>query len=272
MHYCSIAFFVCFFVHKRYRSDMSRLRRKIEYFLWKLEGRFRSLIFFLFILSVFLVLQYKRQNPWMTPLMPIRFVEQAIDGEFIAPKHFRVPIEQISNNIIYGVIAGEDQRYLDHRGVDFQALRAAMKKNIKNKSLSIGGSTITQQTAKNVFLRPDRTLFRKAVEFYFALAMELMRSKERIMEVYLNIIEFWNGIYGVEQASQYYFDKHAADLTQSQASFLVAIMPNPRYYQSHRYNSRVSFRKGAISRSISSMKRNKEIKAFVEGTKNNVDK
>ena len=126
----------------------------------------------------------------MTPLMPIRFVDQVVDGRPIVLKHFRVPITQISNNMIYGVIAGEDQRYLEHRGVDFQALRAAMKKNVKNQSLSIGGSTITQQTAKNVFLRPDRSLFRKAVEFYFALAMELLRSKERIMEVYLNIIEF----------------------------------------------------------------------------------
>ncbi len=259
---------LCFLFHKIYIYRMfNRVRRHINNFFRRLEGRFRSLLFFLFILSLFLILQYKRQNPWMTPLMPIRLVDQVVDSRPIVLKHFRVPIEQISNNMIYGVIAGEDQRYLEHRGVDFQALRAAMKKNVKNQSLSIGGSTITQQTAKNVFLRPDRSLFRKAIEFYFALAMELMRSKERIMEVYLNIIEFWDGIYGVEQASQYYFDKHAADLTQSQASFLVAIMPNPRYYQLHRYNRRVSFRKGVISRSISSMKRNKEIKAFVEGTK-----
>lgn len=92
--------------------------------------------------------------------------------------------------MIYGVIAGEDQRYLDHRGVDFQALRNALEQNVQHQSLSIGGSTITQQTAKNVFLWPDRSLFRKAIELYFSLMMELVRSKERIMEVYLNVIEF----------------------------------------------------------------------------------
>lgn len=203
----------------------------------------------------------------MTPLMPIRFVDQIIDKRQIVLKHTRVPIEQISNNMIYGVIAWEDQRYLEHRGIDMEALRAALKKNIKHQSLSIGGSTITQQTAKNLFLRPDRSLFRKAIEFYFAIMMELLWSKERIMEVYLNIIEFWDWIYGVEQAAQYYFDKHAADLTQSQASFLVAIMPNPRYYQLHKYNGWISFRKGVINRAISSMKRNKEMKIFVEATK-----
>jgi monofunctional glycosyltransferase len=109
----------------------------------------------------------------MTPLMVFRFVDQVVDGRKIVVKHFRVPIEQISNNMIYGVMAGEDQRFLQHRGVDFQALRNALEQNVRHKSLSIGGSTITQQTAKNVFLRPDRSLFRKAMEFYFAILMEL---------------------------------------------------------------------------------------------------
>ncbi len=246
---------------------MNRLRRKIDNFFRKLEGRFRSLLFFLLILSLFLVFQYKWQNPGMTPLMPIRFVGDIVDGKFILPRHFRVPIQQISNNMIYGVIAGEDQRFLDHRGVDLQALREAFQKDVRSQSFDVWWSTITQQTAKNLFLWPNRSFFRKAVEFYFALMMELLRSKERIMEVYLNIIEFWDGIYGVEQAAQYYFHTSAAKLTQSQASFLVAIMPNPRYYQLHKYSYLITTRKTIISGMMSNIKRNKEIKAFVEKTK-----
>lgn len=258
---------LCFLAHKLYSSGMSKLRRKIHYTLWKLEERFRFVFLFFLVVSVYFVLLYKRQNPWMTPLMPIRFVDQVIDGRKIVVKHFRVPIEQISNNMIYGVIGGEDQRFLEHRGVDFQALQKAFVYNVRHKSISLWWSTITQQTAKNIFLRPDRSLFRKGMEFYFALLMELWWSKERIMEVYLNIIEFWDWIYWVEQAAQYYFDKHAADLTQNQASFLVAMMPNPRYYQLHKRSYRLSSRKSIISRNINSMKRNKEIKTFVENTK-----
>lgn len=246
---------------------MNRLDRKINIFFRKLEDRFRWILLLFFVGSLFFLLQYKWQNPPMTPLMSIRMIDQIVDGRKIVLKHTRVPIEQISNNMIYGVIAGEDQRYLDHRWVDFEALRKAFKKNIKRGSFSIGGSTITQQTAKNVFLRPDRSLFRKAIEFYFAIMMELLRSKERIMEVYLNIIEFWDGIYGVEQAAYYYFNTSAAKLTQSQASFLVAIMPNPRYYQLYRYTYWISNRKASISRSISTMKRCKDIKSFVEQIK-----
>lgn len=246
---------------------MSKLRRQLNEFFRKLEGRFRSLLFFLFILSVFFLLQYKRQNPPMTPLMPIRMVDQIIDGRPIILKSTRVEIKHISNNMIYGVIASEDQKFLDHRGVDFDALRDALIHNLNTHSLSIGGSTITQQTAKNVFLRPGRSIVRKAFELYFALWMELLRSKERIMEIYLNIIEFWDGIYGVEQAAHYYFDTSAENLTQSQASFLTALMPNPRYYQLHKYSARLTSRKNTISRTISNIKRQKDIKAFVEATK-----
>ncbi len=246
---------------------MSKLRRHRENFRRKLEVRFRSLLLIFFVGSMFFVLQYKRQNPGMTPLMPIRIVNQLIDGKPIVLKHFRVPIEQISNNMIYAVIAGEDQKFIDHRWFDTDALLKAFAKNVKTQSFSLWWSTITQQTAKNVFLWPWRSIMRKWLEAYFTLLIELLRRKERIIEVYLNIIEFGNGIYGVEQAAHYYFNTSAAKLTQSQASFLVAIMPNPRYYQWHKYNGWISYRKGVISRTISNMKRNKEIKSFVGDTK-----
>jgi len=246
---------------------MHKSQRNINDIRWKLENIFRYILLIFFVASIYFILLYKRQNPSMTPLMPIRMVNQIIDGRKIVLKHTWVPIEQISNNMIYGVIAGEDQKFLDHRGFDGDALLKALVAAVNTKSLGFWWSTITQQTAKNVFLRPDRSLFRKAVEFYFALVIELLRSKQRIMEIYLNIIEFWDGIYGVEQAAQYYFNTSAAKLTQNQASFLVAIMPNPRYYQNHQRRYRISSRKWTISRNISTMKRNKEIKVFVESTK-----
>ena len=113
---------------------MNRFREKLRR---KLEDRFRRILLLFFVGSLFFLLQYKRQNPPMTPLMSIRMVNQIVDGRKIVLKHTRVPIEQISNVMIYGVVASEDQRFLNHRGVDFKALWEALEKNIKNKSFSI---------------------------------------------------------------------------------------------------------------------------------------
>ena len=258
----------CFLVHKIYGFSMRhRLSRSSNYWFRKLEGWFRSLMLVFFIVSIYFVLLYKRQNPGMTPLMVMRSIDQMVVGKKIIIKHFWVPIDHISNAMIYAVIAGEDQRYLQHRGVDFEALRDAFIYNIKQQTITLWWSTITQQTAKNVFLRPNRSLLRKWVELYFALMIELLRSKERIMEVYLNIIEFWNGIYWVEQAAQYYFNISAGELTQRQSSFLVAMMPNPRYYEWHQRSYRLNARKSIINRSVTTMKKDKDINIFVQSTK-----
>jgi monofunctional biosynthetic peptidoglycan transglycosylase len=199
----------------------------------------------------------------MTPLMVIRFVDQVTHGRKIILKYSRVPIEHISSSSIYAVMAGEDQKFLDHFGFDFDAIWNALQYDIQNQSVSIGGSTITQQTAKNLFLRPGRSIIRKALESYFTILMELGRSKERILEVYLNIIEFGDGIYGIEQASQYYFDTSADKLTKYQATLLAAILPNPRYYQDHLRSYRLTKRKNAISGGINRLKRDAENKEFV---------
>lgn len=114
-----------------------KLRRRIDYALWKLEGRFRLLLLIFFVASIYFIIWYKRQNPGMTPLMVVRFVDQVTDKRPIVLKHFRVPIEQISDNMIYAVIAGEDQKFLVHRGVDFDALWKAFIYNLKHKSISL---------------------------------------------------------------------------------------------------------------------------------------
>ena len=247
---------------------MSKLRRYRENFRRKLEGRFRSLLLIFFVASIYFVLLYKRENPGMTPLMVTRFFEQVVDRNPIVLKHTRVPIEKISDYGIYAVMAGEDQKFLDHYGFDFDAIRSAVAYNIKHKSLTIWWSTITQQTAKNLFLRQGRSIIRKILESYFTVLMELWRSKQRILEVYLNIIEFWDGIYGIEQAAQYYFNTSAAKLTRSQATLLAAILPNPRYYQYHLRSYVLSNRKSAISTGINRLKREVEVKEFVQEIKN----
>lgn len=239
----------------------------MDNFFWRLEGRLRSLLFVFFIVSIYFVLLYKRENPGMTPLMVTRFFEQVIDGRPIVLKYTRVPIQKISDYSMYAVMAGEDQKFLDHYGFDFDALWNAVEYNVKHQTITLGGSTITQQTAKNLFLRQGRSIFRKVLESYFTVLMELWRSKERILEVYLNIIEFGDGIYGIEQASQYYFDTSADKLTRYQATLLAAILPNPRYYQDHLRSYVLSKRKSSISTGINKLKRESENKAFIQEIK-----
>ena len=245
-----------------------RLSRRLEYWFRKLEGRFRSLLFIFFITSIYFVLLYKRQNPWMTPLMVTRFVEQVTEGRPIVLKYTRVPIEAISDYSMYAVMAGEDQKFLDHYGFDFDAIWNAVTYNVQHKTMSIWGSTITQQTAKNLFLRQGRSIFRKVLESYFTVLMELWRSKQRILEVYLNIVEFGDGIYGIDQAAHYYFDTSADKLTKSEATLLAAILPNPRYYQHHLRSYILSSRKSSISSGINKLKREEENKDFVNEIKN----
>ena len=260
---------LCFFLHKMYSSSMRhRLSRRLNYRFRKLEGRFRSLVLIFFITSIYFVLLYKRQNPGMTPLMVIRFVEQIAEKRPIVLKYTRVPIQKISDYSMYAVMAGEDQKFLDHYGFDFDAIRSALETDIKNQSAIVGGSTITQQTAKNLFLWQGRSIFRKALESYFTILMELLRSKERILETYLNIVEFGDGIYGIEQASHYYFDTSADKLTKSQATILAAILPNPRYYQNHLRSYVLTSRKNAISNSINRLKRDVQDKQFINNIKN----
>lgn len=138
-------------------------------------------------------------------------------------------LEEISGSLQLAVMCAEDQFFLLHYGLDFESISMAEEVNQKGGSRR-GASTITQQVAKNVFLWPDRTWFRKACELYFALLIEMVWSKERIMEVYLNVAEFGDGLFGAEAASQSYFKKPAIDLTSSQAAKLAAILPSPKKY------------------------------------------
>jgi monofunctional biosynthetic peptidoglycan transglycosylase len=180
-----------------------------------------------FIISIGLTIIYRFVPVPITPLMVIRLVEQTFDSE----KKIRlykdwVPLSEISRHAPQAVFAAEDQKFLTHKGFDFEAMEKAWENNKKGKRIK-GASTITQQTVKNVFLWPGRSYVRKGLEAYFTVLVELLWSKERIMEVYLNVIEMGDGIYGIEAAAQAYYNKSAAKLNRNQAAMIAAVLPNP---------------------------------------------
>jgi len=186
--------------------------------------------------SVFFAILYRFVPPPFTPLMLIRLAEQAVDGKPLRLKKDWVSLEKISPKLIQAVVAAEDNAFLDHYGFDLEAIKKAQEYNKKHKRKK-GGSTISQQTAKNVFLWPRRSWFRKGLEVYFTGLIELFWGKKRIMEVYLNVIEMGNGIYGAEMASYANFKKPAARLTASEAALLAGILPNPRKFSASRPSS-----------------------------------
>ncbi len=167
--------------------------------------------------------------PPATPLMVIRGLQGMAAGKgFIIRKQWQ-PLATISPAMIRAVIAAEDQKFLHHFGFDFDAISKAYANN-RDGGRRRGGSTITQQTAKNVFLWPGGSYLRKGVEAYFTVLLELCWSKERIMEVYLNVAEFGPGVYGVESAARTYYQTAARQLTARQAAMLAAILPSPRQW------------------------------------------
>lgn len=186
----------------------------------------RNILIFFFVSTILVALIYKFAPVYVTPLMIVRSTEQLFNGEKLSMKKKWVPIEKISPNIVNAVVASEDNMFMSHFGFDFDAIEKARERN-KRGGRIYGASTITQQTAKNVFLWPQRSWVRKGLEAYFTLLIEVLWSKERIMEVYLNVIETGNGIYGVERAAEIYFDKSASKLTKSQAALIAGALPNP---------------------------------------------
>ena len=169
---------------------------------------------------------------YVTPLMVIRCGEQVKEGRSITLHHHWVPMEKISRHMPVAVMASEDQRFLLHHGFDYDAIQKAAKRNAKGGKNKLGGSTISQQTAKNVFLWPGRSWVRKGLEAYFTALIELIWSKQRIMEVYLNSIEMGDGIYGVDAVAEYHFGTTAANLSRSDCALIAATLPNPRRYSS----------------------------------------
>lgn len=188
-----------------------------------------KIIFCLILFSIILTAAYTVINPPITPLMLIRSIEYITEGK--PPKIDKdwVSYDKVSKKLLRAVISAEDARFMRHKGFDWKAIEAAQKYNERMQGKKVrGASTITMQTAKNTFLWPTRSWVRKGLEAYFTVLIEAVWGKQRILEVYVNVIEWGEGIYGVQAASQYYFNKDADKLTTREAALLAAIIPNPR--------------------------------------------
>lgn len=214
--------------------------KKIFRWIWK------AMLWF-FGLSILSVIIFKWVPVPITPLMITRAVDHKLDGKEMTCSHDWEPLENISPNLQRAVIASEDGNFLKHNGFDFKAMQKAFKNNNKGRKLK-GGSTISQQTAKNVFLWQGRSYIRKGLEAYFTVLIELLWGKERIMEVYLNSIEMGDGVYGAQAAAEHWYQKDAANLTTIQAASIAAILPSPRRYKATNSGPYVSKRKNKIVR------------------------
>src|SRR5476651_782423 len=192
----------------------------------KLILRFLKLfVIFYFGITIFWVLLYRFVNPPVTLLIERGF-ERKSDGKDWKIDKKWIKFDDIADPMKRAAVAAEDQSFLENHGFDFKAMERAIDKNQHSHKL-VGGSTITQQTAKNVFLWSGRSYVRKAFEAWFTLLIDIFWSKQRVMEVYLNEIEMGDGIYGVEAASQAYFHVSASQLNKSQAALIAAVWPNP---------------------------------------------
>lgn len=204
--------------------------KKIKATLKKLFRFFLKFVLCFFAISIVSVIIFRWVPIPFTPLMLSRLAEQKINGKDFKLKKDWEPLEDISLHLQRAVVGSEDQLFLEHWGFDVKAIEKAMNNNKKKKRRIKGASTISQQTAKNLFLWQSRNWIRKGLEVYFTGLIELFWSKERILEVYLNIIEMGDGIYGAEAASQAYFKKTSKNLTPFQAALIAAILPNPHKY------------------------------------------
>lgn len=200
-----------------------------------------------FVFSLLWVLALIFINPPVTYLQLQRGFERKADGKEWKIEKQWLAYDDISNNLKRAAIAGEDAHFLTHNGFDTKAIKEALEKNQEGKRLR-GGSTISQQVAKNVFLWPARSWLRKGLETYFTILIETFWSKKRILEVYLNVIEMGQGVYGAEAAAQYYFHKSAKSLTKREAALIIAILPSPQKWDARSPSAYINRRANGIVR------------------------
>lgn len=209
---------------------MKKFGRSVRWILLGLVGLFLAWQFWL----LGWVLFWGWVNPGTTRFMEIRLGELQEKQPDARLKKEWVPYERISIHLKRAIIASEDAKFVDHEGFDWDGIQKAMEKNQKKKRLVAGGSTITQQLAKNLFLTPTKSYFRKFEEAIITLMLESLWSKQRIFEVYMNVIEWGSGVFGAEAAARHYYNISAAQLGPEQAARLAGMVPNPRYYEKNR--------------------------------------
>lgn len=228
--------------------------------LWR---KIKRIFLILFIAQFVYIILLK----WINPPVTITQLYSWLTGHGL--KRDYVGRTEISPNARLAVIASEDQLFPDHNGFDFKSIEKAMKHNQKNKSMH-GASTISQQVAKNVFLWQGRSWLRKGLETYFTFMIELIWGKKRILQVYLNVSEMGEGMFGIEAASRKYFNKPAVNLSRQEAALIAACLPNPVRFRVKPASSYVVYRSGWIMRQMNNLDNDPDIRDIVyEKTKKN---
>ena len=207
-------------------------------YIWPVIWRIlATLLVLLFVYQAWIaahIAWWINHNPASSAFMDDRLVLMQNKNPKARLQHQWVAYTQISNNLKRALIAAEDAKFVDHEGFDWEGIQKAYAKNMARGKIVAGGSTISQQLAKNLFLSTKRTPWRKAEETLITLMLEAMMDKERIFDIYLNTIEWGNGIFGAEAAARHYYQISASQLSAEQAATLAAMVPNPRYYDNHR--------------------------------------
>jgi len=229
------------------------LQQRLKNLFWNnrsFKGKVLSVSIILFFFYQFWILLHiilwTVINPGESAFMETRLEHLQEKDEKATLRHQWVNYNQISIHIKQAVIAAEDAKFIDHEGFDWEGIEKAYEKNKRRKKIVAGGSTISQQLAKNLFLSNQRTPWRKAEETIITLMLETILSKQRILEIYLNVIEWGNNVYGIEAASLRYFSSHAKDLNSFQSAKLASMIPNPKYYERHQDASGLIERSGII--------------------------
>ncbi|WP_460760231.1 monofunctional biosynthetic peptidoglycan transglycosylase [Niabella terrae] len=226
--------------------------------LAKIWRRFKRLVLFLLVAQLVYIILLK----WVNPPITLTQVAGWLKGEGLQ-KEWKDAAD-ISSNARLAVIASEDQLFPDHNGFDWKSIAKAMEYNQKKPGRIRGGSTISQQTAKNVFLWQGRSWVRKGLESYFTFMIERIWGKKRILEVYLNVAEMGRGIYGVEAAAQHYFKRPARQLSAYEAAAIAACLPNPKKYTVKPASAYVSGRTRKILQQMNFLKPDREIQALIQ--------
>ena len=234
---------------------MSKAKKKsyIKRFLkWSLKLLIKF-VFFLILLTVTQVAILRYVDPPFTAGMAWGWVKHKVfKKEYAMPEYHWRPLKEISPLLIKAVMAGEDQRFMSHHGFDFEEINQAVQDILRNKRVR-GASTITMQVARSLFLWQGRSLLRKALEAYYTILMEVFLDKTRIIELYLNVVDWGTGVVGAEAASQKYFQKSAANINSSQAAGMAAILPNPHRWSPTSLESQVAERRKRIMRDMLEM-------------------
>lgn len=232
-------------------------KSKKSTFIGKLWKWCKRIFLWLFIFQFFYIIILK----WVNPPVTITQFVSLVSGHGL--KRDYVDKDVISSNAKLAVIASEDQLFPDHNGFDWKSIEKAMKYNKKKPGRIRGGSTISQQVAKNVFLWQGRSWIRKGLEVYFTFMIELVWGKKRILEVYLNVIEMGDGIFGIEMAANKYFNKSAKNLTKQEASLIAACLPSPKRYKVKPASAYISGRSRTIMRQMNNLQVDPDIQKLI---------